>query len=292
MAPGLLANQLEADEQRPLDHIIEEARLATVQSYRFLDPLAVDGLSRLSRETAASLTATQAAVSFVDSSRVWFGGAFGFNRSDAPRDNSFCDAVVRSGSALLVPDGRTDPRFWQHELVRGEPGLRCYAGAPLIDHGGYTLGAVAVFSVTPGAFSAAVLQDLSALAVLVRDFLADSRSRRSPSEAPKAVPAPVRLVQGCLGVKTLSSTEGRAGTQSGLVVLSVAKGSPAEMAGLRPTDLLHSIGGRELFASADIAAAMADRPAGSFVQLQFRRFGEWHQCAVQIRAKRRRLIGR
>ena len=181
MAVGLLANQSWVDAQKPLSIIVEEARLAALEVYRGLDPAALEGLSRLSRETAASLAATHAAVSFVDASRVWFGGAFGFDRNDTAREHSFCDAVVRSGSLLLVPDSLADPRFWHHEMVRGAPNLRCYAGAPLIDHGGYTLGSIAVFSVTPAAFSASTLQDLSALAVLVRDFLADSRRAKPPA---------------------------------------------------------------------------------------------------------------
>ncbi len=282
MSLEVRADQVETKAQRPLDLVIEEARLAALRSYRVLDPLAVDGLSQLSREAAASLAATQAVVSFVDETRVWFGGAFGFNRNEAPRENSFCDAVVRSASPLLVPDGRADPRFWRHELVRGAPGVRCYAGAPLIDHGGYTLGAVAVFSVTPAAFQAGVLQDLSVLAVLVRDFLADSRRAR-----PAVTPVPARRVQGWLGVKTLTTDEGKSGTLAGLVILSVAKGSPAQNAGLRPTDILQSIGGRELFVSSDVPSAMAERVAGSVVTVRFRRSGEWHQSDVEIKSKRR-----
>ena len=286
----LLADQYTTDPQKPLETIIEEARLAALNSYRTLNAVAVDGLSRLSRETAASLAATQAAISFVDETRVWFGGAFGFTRCDAPRENSFCDAVVRSAAPLLVPDGLADPRFWRHELVRGTPGVRCYAGAPLIDHGGYALGAVAVFSITPAAFPASILQDLSALAVLVRDFLADSRGAPS-SDAPKPEFVPTRRVQGWLGVKTLRSDEDKTATYAGLVVLSVARGSPAQNAGLRPTDILYSIGGRELFVSSDVPEAMAGLVAGSVVPLRFRRSGEWHQSDIEVRAKRRRIIG-
>ena len=283
-----MSQQFSADPQKPLEIIIEEARLAALDSYRILDSLAVDGLSQLSREAATSLVATQAAVSFVDKSRVWFGGAFGFSRSDAPRENSFCDAVVRSASPLLVLDARADPRFWQHDLVRGEPGLRCYAGAPLFDCGGYALGAVAVFSVMPAAFQASILQDLAALAVLVRDFLADFRGAQS-AVTPRSETTPVRRVQGWLGVKTLSTDEGKSGTLAGLVILSVAKGSPAQNAGLRPTDILQSIGGRELFVSSDVPAAMAERVAGSMVQVRFRRSGDWHQSDIEIRSKRRRV---
>ncbi len=282
---------MNVDAQKPLETIIEEARLATIESYRRLDVTAIEGLSRLSRETAVSLAATQAAVSFVDASRVWFAGAFGFDCYEAARENSFCDAVVRSASPVFVPDGLVDPRFWQHELVRGGPNLRCYAGAPLIDHGGYTLGAVAVFSGKPAAFSATILHDLSSLALLVRDFLADARARDA-LVPPMPDSGPVRLVQGWLGVRTLSNREGKAGIVAGLMVLSVAKGSPAERAGLRPTDILHSIDGRDLFVSADVAAAMVGRAAGSMVQVRFRRSGQWRQSDVEIRPKRRRIMGR
>ena len=130
---------------KPLDALVEEARLATLDRYRTLLPDDIAGLSRLSQETARSLRATHAAVSFVDSSTVWFGGASGFDGTSILRENSFCDAVVRSGSPLVVPDGAVDPRFWNHELVHQDPQLRSYAGVPLIDSGGYTLGTVAVF---------------------------------------------------------------------------------------------------------------------------------------------------
>lgn len=269
---------------KPLDALVEEARLATLEHYRVLSPAHIAGLSRLSQETALSLRATQAAVSFVDSTLVWFGGAFGFHGSNAPRENSFCDAVVRTGSPLLVPDGLVDPRFWNHELVRREPGLRSYAGVPLIDSGGYILGTLAVYSVAPNAFSTSIIQELSALATLVRDFLCDVRqATSSPIEPP---PVPARKVQGWLGVKTAEFKAGSDQT-SGLVVVSVAKRSPAEEAGLRPTDILHSIGGQTLATVPDVAAALAGLPAGSRVPVHYRRSGEWHACDIEIRQLKR-----
>ena len=269
---------------KPLDALVEEARLATLERYRVLSPDHIAGLSRLSQEAALSLRATQAAVSFVDSTLVWFGGAFGFHGSNAPRENSFCDAVVRSGLPLLVPDGLVDPRFWNHELVRREPGLRSYAGVPLIDSGGYTLGTLAVYSVTPNAFSTSILRELSALATLVRDFLCDVREPSPPPIEP--LPVPVRKVQGWLGVKTAEFKAGSDQT-TGLVVVSVAKRSPAEAAGLRPTDILHSIGGQVLAAVPDVAAAMAGRAAGSRVPVHYRRSGQWHACDIEIRQLKR-----
>ena len=271
---------------KPLDALVEEARLATLDRYRTLLPDDIAGLSRLSQETARSLRATHAAVSFVDSSTVWFGGASGFDGTSILRENSFCDAVVRSGSPLVVPDGAVDPRFWNHELVHQDPQLRSYAGVPLIDSGGYTLGTVAVFSVKPGAFSTSILTDLSALAGLVRDFLCDAREVPSHENDDTPPPGPVRKVQGWLGVKTIEP-KGADRESNGLVVVSVAKRSPAEAAGLRPTDILHSIGGQVLAAVPDVAAAMAGRPAGSRVPIHYRRSGQWHACDIEIRQLKR-----
>ena len=273
---------LRNDIPKPLDVLIEEARLATLEQYRVLSQADVAGLSLLSQEAAHSLQATQAAVSFVDDTRVWFGGAYGFAEDMASRESSFCDAVVRSGAPLMVADGLVDPRFWDHALVRGEPGLRSYAGAPLIDRGGYTLGTVAVYSVAPEAFSTSILRDLTALAALVRDFLSDARQG-----TPRVAAAPARRVQGWLGVKTAEVKAGSAGRASGLVVVSVAKHSPAEAAGLRPTDILHSIGAQKLTTVSDVAAALAGRAAGSRLPIKYRRSGHWLAGEVEVVALKR-----
>lgn len=278
---------------KSLQTVIEDARLDVLRSYGGLPAHDVAGLSRLSRETACSLGATHAAVSFVDDRKVWFGGAFGFADVETTREHSFCDAVVRSAAPLLVADGLADPRFWHHAMVRGEPGLRCYAGVPLVDQDGYTLGTVATYSTTPAVFAPTILHDLTALADLVRDFLAESRTM--PPIEPEIVvnrAAPAPRVQGWLGVKTLQTEEGRRGIVAGLTVLSIAKGGPAFLAGLRPTDILQSIGGRELFVPSDVPAAMTGRILGSLVQIRFRRAGQWHQCDVAIRSRQARFSGR
>lgn len=278
---------------KSLETVIEEARLAVLHSYSMLSPQEIEGLSRLSQQTACSLAATHAAVSFVDEAKVWFGGAFGFLGTQTSREHSFCDAVVRSKAPLLVPDGSADPRFWHHVMVRGEPGLRSYAGVPLIDPGGYTLGTVATYSTSPAAFAPAVLHDLSGLAELVRDFLVESRLRPPIAPEPVVEPAPpAPRVQGWLGVKTLQTDDGRRGRVAGLTVLSIAKASPALLAGLRPTDILQSIGDRELFVSSDVASAMTGRVLGSRVQVWYRRAGQWHRCEIEIKARQTRFSAR
>ncbi len=264
---------------RSLDAVIEDARLVALRPYGVLSPDETDRLSRLAGQAARSLGATHAAVSFVGHAKVWFGGAFGFADAETSREHSFCDAVVRSNAPLLVPDGRADPRFWQHPMVCGAPGMRCYAGAPLVDPGGYTLGTVATYSTEPAAFGRGILNDLSALAGLVGEFLS------APRSASADVPSGPK-VQGWLGVRTLQTDEGKRGRAAGLIVLSVAKGSPASLAGLRATDFLQSIDGQDLYIASDVVAAMAGRVLGSLVPIRYRRAGQWLKCQVEIVSRR------
>ena len=256
----------------PFDDLVEAARLAALQSYRVLDEADAAGLSRLAEQAAQALGGSQAAVSFVDAGRVWFAGGFGFAQSDVAREGSFCDAVVRSAGPLLVAHAQDDPRFWAHQLVHD--GVRSYAGAPLTDEGGYRLGAVAVFAPTPDAFGRDTLGDLAALALMVRDFLAETRAAHRGRSG---------RVQGWLGVRTLAP-QARTGV-AGLIVLSVAKNSPAARAGLRPTDILHSIGSRQLHVPTDVTDALGDRDYGIWLPIWFRRAGVWHDAEIQVRPR-------
>ncbi len=177
-----------------------------------------------------------------------------------------CDAVVRSGAPLLVDDAAADPRFRDHHLVRAA-GIRSYAGAPLTGADG-AFGTVALFAHDEDAFGPDVLADLAGLATLVERFMAEHVLAAEP-------PPPI---QGWLGVRTHPAGAGT----GGLLVLSVADGSAAAAAGLRPTDILREIDGRALSKPADVAAAMADRMAGTTVAIDYVRAGRTRRCTAAV----------
>ena len=68
---------------------------------------------------------------------------------------------------MVVPDARRDPRFAENPLVRGEPHIVSYAGAPLRAPGGLRIGSLCVIDTQPREFTpedVEVLEDLAAVA--------------------------------------------------------------------------------------------------------------------------------
>ncbi|MDP3768553.1 MAG: SpoIIE family protein phosphatase, partial [Dehalococcoidia bacterium] len=81
------------------------------------------------------------------------------------RDIAFCDPTIRQSAVLVVPDATKDPRFRDNPVVTGEPGVRFYAGAPLISSDGYRLGSLCILDFEPReTFTQVERQQLEAMA--------------------------------------------------------------------------------------------------------------------------------
>jgi PAS domain S-box-containing protein len=77
--------------------------------------------------------------------------------------------TLQGDSALIVPDALLDPRFANEPLVTGDPGVRFYAGMPLIAASGERLGTLCVIDFKPRAGLEAsqleAFEDLAAVTV-------------------------------------------------------------------------------------------------------------------------------
>jgi GAF domain-containing protein len=110
-----------------------------------------------------------ALVSLVDESRAWFKSCHGFNLSEVPRDATICSFALLYDQVLVVPDTRQDEQFACNPFVQSEPGVRFYAGAPLVTHDGFNLGTLCLLDSQPrdtlSAEQQTILADLAAMVV-------------------------------------------------------------------------------------------------------------------------------
>ena len=144
--------------------VAELERLRALRSFGVLDTDPEEAFDDLTALAAHVCGTPMALVSLVDSDRQWFKSRLGLAVCQTPREVSFCAHALSGDRALVVSDATLDPRFADNPLVTGEPGLRFYAGAPLVTGTGYVLGTLCVLDVVPRALSGLQVEHLTALA--------------------------------------------------------------------------------------------------------------------------------
>ncbi len=147
----------------PLD---EETRLAILHRYAVLD-------------TARICEAPIALVSLLDADRQWFKSTVGWDVKETPRPSALGLHILERTELLIVPDAACDARFANHPFVIGEPGMRFYAGMPLISPEGATLGLFCVMDRVARALTSA---QADALEILGRQVMAQFELRRQSRE--------------------------------------------------------------------------------------------------------------
>lgn len=128
----------------------EARRLKEVE--RFLD-LNFDKYSEFKEITELASEICQKPISLItllDKDTNWIKVSSGVDMKEAPRETSFCQYGVQQDELLLIPDATKDDRFDGNPLVYEMPGVRFYAGAPLILSNGYRVGTLCLFDLQPG----------------------------------------------------------------------------------------------------------------------------------------------
>ena len=150
----------------------EAERLEALRRYHVLDTPTEVAFDRITTLAARLFDMPIVLVSLLDQSRAWFKSSYGFNLCEVPRRDSMCNFVLLSNEILIVPDTRKDDRFACNPFAVSEPGVRFYAGAPLVTHDGYSLGTLCLLDGNPReALSDAQKATLTDLAAMVVDGL-------------------------------------------------------------------------------------------------------------------------
>ena len=179
----------------------ERRRLARLRMLDVLDSGPEPVFDALVRVAASVCGTPIALVSLIDDQRQWFKANLGLDGlAQTPRDIAFCAHAIEQDSVMEVPDAASDTRFAANPLVVGGPGIRFYAGAPIVMPSGERVGTLCVIDRKPGHLSeqqAATLRDLAALAqqlLLQRERLRqltsagdDSRFHAVSSTAPLGI---------------------------------------------------------------------------------------------------------
>jgi signal transduction histidine kinase len=127
----------------------EQQRLSALHRYCVLDTPPEPAFDRLTHLAHHLLRTPTALVSLVETDRQWFKSRIGLDASETPREWSFCAHALQTEEVLVVPDTREDERFADNPLVTGPPGIRFYAGAPLITEDGFALGTICAIDYKP-----------------------------------------------------------------------------------------------------------------------------------------------
>ncbi|MCL4209966.1 MAG: PAS domain S-box protein [Phycisphaeraceae bacterium] len=128
----------------------EADRLSALLALNMLDSPREADFDDLTALAAHLCDAPIAVISLVDSNRQWFKSCQGLDVSQTPRGVSFCAyAILNPAEPLIVPDATLDPRFADSPLVTGDPGIRFYAGIPLVLSTGEAIGSLCVIDRRP-----------------------------------------------------------------------------------------------------------------------------------------------
>ena len=154
----------------------EQVRLTVLAEHDFDDAAADDALDALTSLAAEICGAPISLVSLVGAEQQFLIARTGLETAQTPRDVSFCQHAMVQPDIMVVPDARADPRFATNPLVKGDPHIRFYAGAPLLSAEGAPLGALCVIDSKPRRG----LTPLQAktLSVLARQVMASLEARR------------------------------------------------------------------------------------------------------------------
>jgi diguanylate cyclase (GGDEF)-like protein len=145
----------------------EQERLAALRSYEVLDTSCEGAYDNINKLAAQILGCPIATISLVDADRQWFKARYGLTVAETPRDHAFCAHAILSREPLIVPDATRDARFADSPLVTTDPGIRFYAGIPLVNHDGFALGALCVQDLQPRTIDESQIEILTTLAQAV-----------------------------------------------------------------------------------------------------------------------------
>ncbi|WP_396930110.1 diguanylate cyclase [Mycolicibacterium sp.] len=163
----------------------ERERLSVLADYNIMDSLPEQAYNDFAKLASAICGTPIALITLLDEQRQWFKANVGLGVSETPRSQAFCaHAIMNPDEVMTVEDARADERFVSNPLVTGDPGIRFYAGAPLVAPTGEALGTICVIDRQPRTLTETQRE---ALEILSREIIVQLELRRSIETLEQAV---------------------------------------------------------------------------------------------------------
>ncbi|MEI6562227.1 MAG: ATP-binding protein [Verrucomicrobiota bacterium] len=163
----------------------EAERLQALADYGLMDTPPEPVFDEIVALASYIFRAPIALIPLLDEKRQWFKARMGLDIAETPREHAFCAYTILYPDGMVVPDALADPRFASNPLVAGKPGIRFYAGTPLITREGHALGALSVIDTKPRPLLDP--EQKQALQTLARHLMAQIEIRYSSAFLAKAL---------------------------------------------------------------------------------------------------------
>ncbi|MGZ3750435.1 MAG: GAF domain-containing protein [Mucilaginibacter sp.] len=129
--------------------IDNDIRLLAVERFKTLNLDKDEEFQELIQMASVTCDTPVALITLLDKDTQFLKVRKGTDVEELPREHSFCTYTVQEDHVMVVEDATTDDRFSHNPMVVNEPGLRFYAGAPLITREGQRIGSLCVVDTKP-----------------------------------------------------------------------------------------------------------------------------------------------
>nr|WP_314838812.1 PAS domain S-box protein [uncultured Flavobacterium sp.] len=157
----------------------EIERLKVLREYAILDTISEKEYEAITQLASYICGVPIALVSLIDKDRQWFKASVGLDASETSREDSFCQYTIMNNHVFEVENATEHELFFDNPLVLGDPNIRFYAGAPLLNKNGFVMGSLCVIDTIPKKLNE---EQKNALQLLANQVVALLDSRKTNLE--------------------------------------------------------------------------------------------------------------